>query len=218
VLTPAGCTISRFLRWEGIPALSRVRLQGRGRSGFDAAPNPTPGRGMFARLGRVVVTHPGKVFVVWMLAVAALIGVSAALGQPAPSRSEATQLPSSKESAQAQRVLDAAFGAPSADATSTLVISRQDGQQLTTAEVAAANHAVAGLTAREAHRRDDAHRGQKPAVVHVGPSVQLSPNRLVALAGVSFKGESNSPGTSLAVDHLRKDVRDALANTGYVCG
>jgi RND superfamily putative drug exporter len=178
------------------------------------APNPLPSRGAFARLGRIVVTHPGKVFLVWMLAVAALVGISAALGQPAPSRSEATQLPSSKESAQAQRVLDAAFGAPSTDATSTLVISRLDGRQLTDSDVAAANHAVAALIAREAQRRDDAHRGQKPAVVHVSPAVQPSPNRLVALAGVSFKGEPSAPGTSLAVDHVRKDVRDALANTG----
>jgi RND superfamily putative drug exporter len=178
------------------------------------APNPTPGRGMFARLGRLVVTHPGKVFVVWMLAVATLIGISAALGQPAPSRSEATQLPPGKESAQAQRVLDSAFGAPSTDATSTLVISRLDGRRLTDTDVAAADHAMAGLTARERQRRDDTHRGQKPAVVHVGPAVQLSPNRFVALAGVSFKGEPSAPGTSLAVDHVRKDVRDALANTG----
>jgi putative drug exporter of the RND superfamily len=178
------------------------------------APNPLPSRGTFARLGRIVVAHPSKVFVIWMLAVAALIGISAALGQPAPSRSEATQLPPSKESAQAQHVLDAAFGAPSTDATSTLVISRLDGRQLTDTDVAAANHAMAGLTAREQQRRDDTHRGQKPAVVHASPTVQPSPNRLVALAGVSFKGEPSSPGTSLAVDHVRKDVRAALANAG----
>ena len=173
-----------------------------------------PTRGVFARLGRVVVTHPGKVFLVWMLAVAALIGISALLGLPAPSRSEATQLPSTKESALAQHVMDAAFGAPSTDATSMLVISRRDGRQLTDANVAAADRAVAGLTSREQERRDSVHHGPKPSVVHVGQTVQVSPNRLVALAGVSFKGESGSPTTSSAVDHVRKDVRAALADTG----
>ena len=178
------------------------------------SPNATPGRGAFARLGHLVVSHPGKVFLVWMIAVAVLIGISSSLGKPDPSRSEATQLPSDKESAQAQRVMDAAFGAPSTDATSMLVISRLDGRPLTEANVAAADHAIAGLTAREAQRRDSASAGKKPALVHVGPTVQVSPNRLIGLAGVSFKGEVGSPATNLAVDHVRKDVREALASAG----
>jgi len=170
---------------------------------------------VFTRLGNLVVAHPGKVFVVWMIAVGALIGISATLGQAAPSRSETTQLPSTKESARAQHVLDAAFGAPSTDATSTLVISRTDGRPLTGADVAAANHAVAGLTPREAERRAGVHRSaQKPAVVHVSPTVQLSPNRLVALAGVTFSGQASEPKTSRAVDHVRGDARKALDDTG----
>jgi putative drug exporter of the RND superfamily len=173
-----------------------------------------PPRCVFARLGRFVVTHPGKVFIVWMTVVAGLIAISAALGQPGRAKSEASQLPSGKESARAQHVMDAAFGAPSTDATSTLVISRTDGRPLSAENVAAANHAVSGLTAREQRRRDDARTGQKPADVQVSPAVQPSPNRLVALAGVSFKGEPGSPPTSSAVDHVRKDVRDALAGTG----
>src|SRR5215471_14327845 len=109
-------------------------------------PDSATARGPFARLGRLVVAHPGKVFLIWVAVVIALMGISSALGQPSPSRSESSQLPPSKESAKAQHALDAAFGAPSTDATSTLVISRGDGQALTSPDVAAADKAVAGLT------------------------------------------------------------------------
>jgi putative drug exporter of the RND superfamily len=177
-------------------------------------PDPAPGRGVFARLGRAVVAHPGKVFAIWMIVVAALIAISVALGQPTASRSETSQLPSTKESAQAQHALDAAFGAPSTDARATLVISRLDGRVLTGTDLAAANRAVAGLTAREQQRRASSHRSPKPAVVRVSTSVQPSPNRVVALVDVAFRGEPAAEQTGLAVDHVRKDISEALANTG----
>lgn len=185
-------------------------------------PDSETPRGPFARLGRLVVAHPGKVFLVWVAVVIALMGISGSLGQPSPSRSESSQLPPSKESAKAQHALDAAFGAPSTDATSTLVISRFDGQPLTGADVAAADKAVAGLTAREAQRRAETHDAkglsiggaQQPAVVRVSAEVGVSPNRMVALAGVTFRGEADAAPTSAAVDNIRKDARSALDPAG----
>jgi RND superfamily putative drug exporter len=169
---------------------------------------------VFTRLGRAVVAHPGKVFLIWVIAVAAVIGISAALGQPSTSVTEASQLPADKPSARAQHALDAAFGAPSTDATSTLVITRPDGRPLTDADLAATNHAVAGLPAQEAAHRAKVHNPSKPAVVHVSSSVQPSPNRLVALAGVTFHAQPEAPQTSTAVDNVRSDSRKALSDAG----
>ena len=76
-------------------------------------PDPATDRGLFTRLGRAVVAHPGKVFLIWIIAIAAVIGISAALGQPSASVAEASQLSADKPSARAQHALDAAFGAPS---------------------------------------------------------------------------------------------------------
>ena len=179
-------------------------------------------RGAFARLGHVVVTHPRRVFAVWIIAVLALMAISSSLGRPDPSRSEASQLPAGKESAKAQHALDAAFGAPSTDATSTLVISRPDGRQLTDADVSAANHVVAGLTGQEAKRRSDVHPAKglsvggakKPAVVRVSPSVEVSPNRMVALAAAAFHGEPDAAQTSIAVGNVDKDARAGLRAAG----
>ena len=142
-------------------------------------PDPAPGRGVFARLGRARCRPSRQSVCVWMIAVAALIGIRSPSGNRRVTiRDVATAV--HKESALAQHALDAAFGAPSTDATSMLVISRLDGRPLT-GRLAAANHAMAGLTAREAQRRASSHGGKKPALVHVGPTVQVSPNRSSAL-------------------------------------
>ena len=161
-------------------------------------------------------------FAVWIIAVLALMAISSSLGRPDPSRSEASQLPAGKESAKAQHALDAAFGAPSTDAISTLVISRPDGRQLTEADVSAANHVVAGLTGQEAKRRSEVHPAKglsvggakKPAVVRVSPSVEVSPNRMVALAAAAFHGEPDAAQTSLAVGNVDKDARAGLRAAG----
>src|SRR5215467_2018679 len=99
-----------------------------------------PGRGLFARLGRTVTAHPGKVALGWLLVVAALMGISGVLGQPPPPSSVAGQLPAGYESARAQAAMDTAFGAPSTNATAVLVISRADGRALTAGNLAAAGH------------------------------------------------------------------------------
>jgi uncharacterized membrane protein YdfJ with MMPL/SSD domain len=85
---------------------------------------PDADRGLFARVGRTVTAHPVKVFLGWLIVVAALTGISAILSQPAPSQSAASELPTGHESARAQPVIDKAFGAPSSNATAFLVISR----------------------------------------------------------------------------------------------
>jgi hypothetical protein len=108
---------------------------------------PDNDRGLFARLGQTVTAHPVRVFFGWLLMVAALIGISAVLGQPTPSRSAASELPAGYESARAQAVIDKAFGAPSRSATAFLVISRIDGGRLSAGDRALAD-GVAGRLAR----------------------------------------------------------------------
>jgi len=173
-----------------------------------------PGRGLFARLGLIVTAHPWKVALGWLLVVGALIAVSGALGQPPPSSAVAGQLPGGYESARAQAAMDKAFGAPSINATAVLVVSHADGRPLTAGDLAAANHAVAGLPSIEARHRAAGPQQVRPTAVQVAPEAQLSPNHLVALAQVSFGAQSGTPATGQAVVNVRADIRRALAGTG----
>lgn len=178
-----------------------------------------PPAGVFASLGRFVTTHPGKVVLAWLVIVAGLMGISFALGLPGPSSSEAAQLPAGYESARAQQALNHAFGAPGTNATSTLVVSRADGRPLTAADIAAADNTVAALSREEAARHGvDAsaglHPGNQPARVHLSPGVQPSPNRLIALATVSFDGQAGTPNTNLAVGNIRDDSGPLMARAG----
>ena len=179
-----------------------------GRSG----PEPDTDRGLFARLGKYVTAHPVRVFVGWLVVVAALIGISAVIGQPAPSQSAASELPAGYESARAQAVIDKAFGTPSSNATAFLVISRTDGQRLSAGDRALAGHAAGGL-ARLVARDPGANGEGPPATVRVGAAAP-SPNGLIALAPVSFGAVSGTTATNQAVGDLRHDVAAELAGTG----
>src|SRR5215472_4722739 len=170
--------------------------------------------GWFARLGRTVTAHPGRVALGWLLVVAALLGISRLLGQPPASSAVATQLPAGYESVRAQAAIDKAFGAPSSDATAVLVVSRADGRPLTAGNVTTADHVVAGLTQAEARRGAAGPQQVRPAAVRITPAAQLSPNHLVALAQVSFGAQSGTPATGQAVTNIRSGIRRELAGTG----
>jgi putative drug exporter of the RND superfamily len=173
---------------------------------------PDNDRGLFARLGRTVTAHPVKVAFGSLLIVAALMGISAILGQPTPSQAAASELPAGYESARAQALINKAFGAPSSDATAFLVISRPDGRRLSASDRALAGRVVGGLSRLEASHPAPAGQGP-PASVRVGPVAQ-SPNDLVALAQVSFGAVSGTTATDQAVGNLRSDVARELAGTG----
>ena len=174
-----------------------------------------PERGLFARLGRTVTAHPGRVALGWVLVVAALMAISAALGQSPPPSGEAAQLPAGYESARAQAAMDKAFGAPSSDATAVLVISRLDGHRLTGRDLAVADHAIAGLTGVEGRRQAAGPQSPaQPVTVRVSQVAQPSPNDVIALAPVSFGGQSGAPGTDQTVANIRSDAGRALAGSG----
>lgn len=173
---------------------------------------PDDDRGPFARLGQTVTAHPVKVAFGWLLVVAALMGVGAMLGQPAPSQAAASELPAGYESARAQAVIDKVFGAPSSNATAFLVFSRTDGGRLSGSDRVLAGHVAGGLARLAASDRGPAGQGP-PASVRVGP-VADSPNGLVALAPVSFGAVSGTSATNQAVGDLRSDVARELARTG----
>jgi putative drug exporter of the RND superfamily len=183
----------------------RYRAGGSGRG-------PDPERGFFARLGKTVTAHPVKVAFGWVLIVAALMGISAALGQPSPSQTAASELPASYESARAQAVIDKAFGAPSSNATAFLVISRTDGQPLSSSDRALADRVAGGLAGLVARNPGSSGEGP-PASVRVSP-VTASPNDLIGLAPVSFGAVSGTTATDQAVGNLRADVARELAGTG----
>ena len=174
-----------------------------------------PERGLFARLGRTVTAHPGRVALGWVLVVAALMAISAALGQSPPPSGEAAQLPAGYESARAQAAMDKAFGAPSSDATAVLVISRLDGHRLTGRDLAVADHAIAGLTGVEGRRQAAGPQSPaQPVTVRVSQVAQPSPNDVIALAPVSFGGQSGAPGTDQTVANIRSDAGRARAGSG----
>jgi putative drug exporter of the RND superfamily len=177
-----------------------------------SGPGPDADRGLFARLGEAVTAHPVRVAFGWLLIVAALIGISAMLGQPAPSQTAASELPAGYESARAQAVIDNAFGAPSSNATAFLVISRTDGGRLSAGDRALASRVAGGLARLEASHSAPAGQGP-PASVRVGPAAD-SPNDLIALAPVSFGAVSGTTATDQAVANLRADVAGELAGTG----
>jgi RND superfamily putative drug exporter len=174
-----------------------------------------PERGLFARLGRTVTAHSGRVALGWVLVVGALMAISGTLHQPPPSSAVAAQLPAGYESTRAQAAMDKAFGAPSSDATAVLVISRADGRRLTSRDLAVADHAVAGLAGLEASR--PAFGPQSPAqpmTVRISQVAQPSPNDVIALVPVRFGGQSGAPGTDQAVANIRSGSSRALAGSG----
>ncbi len=174
-----------------------------------------PQRRLFGRLGRTVTAHPGRVALRWLLVVAALTAISAALGQPPPSSAAAAQLPAGYESARAQAAIDRAFGASGADATAVLVISRTGGRQLTGRDLGIADRAVAGLTGLEARRYAAGLRTpSQEATVRVSRLARSSPNHLIALAQVSFGAQSGTPDTGEAVVNIRSDIGRALTGSG----
>src|SRR5262249_24742072 len=89
-------------------------------------------RNMFARLGTIVTAHPWRVIAVWIAAVAVIVPLAPSLASVSNS-DQASFLPSSYESAQAQKLADRAFPSTSG-ATSLFVVKRDDGGALTAAD------------------------------------------------------------------------------------
>src|SRR5262245_64030341 len=83
---------------------------------------------MFARLGTMITAHPWRAIAVWIVAVAVIVPLAPSLGSVSSS-DQASFLPRSYESAQAQNLADRAFPSTSG-ATSLFLVKRDDGAAL----------------------------------------------------------------------------------------
>src|ERR1700712_4127265 len=100
---------------------------------------------MFARLARLVVHHPWRVILAWVIAAIAIIGFAPTLTSTSD---ESSFLPTHYESIQAQQLQEKAF--PSAATPAALiVVERQDGAPLTAADSAEVTDIASKLTAAD---------------------------------------------------------------------
>jgi len=160
---------------------------------------------MFARLGRGVSRHPVIVIVAWVALIGGALAGSTVLGSVSSSSNEASDLPSHYESARAQSILDEAFPTEESPGSATLVFTRTDGGPLTGADSRRVTAELTRLQADVAARRGG---------VTIAQGQQLSPNRLVQIAAVSFDEDSDSQAATDAVGHIRGQARTDLADTG----
>jgi putative drug exporter of the RND superfamily len=161
-------------------------------------------RGMFTRLGRLVVGHPWRVIAAWVIAAIAIIGFAPKL---ATTSNEASFLPSHYQSVQAQDLQQKAFPVGAAPAA-VVVFERADGQLLTAAGSAKIDSVAASLAGRDI-----------PAIsaVQAGPA---SANRLVQTIGVQMPDSAGNLTTTQvdAVKTLRADLSAAISGTGLKAG
>ncbi len=162
---------------------------------------------MFQRLSQFVVAHRFWVIAAWILAAVAIVPFSPKLGDVTNSN-EASFLPGSYESAQADKLAREAFP-DQAGASALLVFSREDGQQLT-----AADERTIGTTARGiATAGIDRVEG-----VQTGSAEQRSPDGKLQLASVRFQGSSGDEAVLDAADRVRQQAAQQLEGTGLQAG
>ena len=157
---------------------------------------------MFATLGRLVVQHPWKVVAAWVVGAVALISLSPPLSDVVEA-DQASFLPASYESVQAEELARAAF-AQHAGATAAAVVTRADGQPLRPEDSARVQRLAAELAG--------AGIGRVAAVV-TGPQA-VSPNRKVQLVSITFTGSAQDRAVQDALVALRERTAGALAGSG----
>jgi RND superfamily putative drug exporter len=154
---------------------------------------------MFARLARLVVHHPWRVILAWVIAAIAIIGFAPTLTSTSD---ESSFLPTHYESIQAQQLQEEAF--PSAATPAALiVVERQDGGALTEADSAQVTDVASALTAADIPFVD--------AITATPPSQ----NKLVQIIAVQMPTVTDPADTRAqdAVTDLRAHLQDELSDT-----
>ena len=162
---------------------------------------------MFQHLSQFVVARRWWVIAAWVIAAVAIVPFSPKLGDVTNSN-EASFLPSSYESAQADKLARKAFP-EQAGASALLVFSRADGGRLTTADektIAAAARGVAGAGI-------DRVRG-----IQTGATEQRSPDGKLELGYVRFQGSSGDAAVQDAAGNVRREAAQRLEGTGLKAG
>lgn len=159
---------------------------------------------MFAALGRVVVHHPWRVILLWVVLGVAVIGLAPKL---TATTDEASFLPGHYESIRAQNLQESAFP-KAASPAAIIVLERSDGAALTAADSAKVADIGTALSAEHVKAVTD---------ITVGPP---SPNKLIQTIGVQMHKVTNpnDKSQSDAVKVLRTDLQDHLRGTDLTGG
>jgi putative drug exporter of the RND superfamily len=161
---------------------------------------------MFTALARSVVAHPWRTTAVWLILAGVAIGLSSTLSSVTTSNQQSF-LPKSFESVQAQDVGNKYFAAQSG-ATGSLVVSRQDGGQLTQADQSKVSDLATSLT-----------NDKIPGVLSVKVSASsFSANGKVAALQIAFQGQPGDALVNSAVITVRDKTDAYLAGSGLKNG
>ena len=161
---------------------------------------------MFARLAKMVTAHPWRVLAVWVAAAAVIVPLAPSLASVSSS-DQTSFLPSSYESAKAQKLADKLFPNTSG-ATALFVVKRADGAKLTATD----EQKVAALAQTLAADRI-------PSVTSVHTSAaQRAPNGTAQLVQVAFNGTSQATAVQNAVKPLREKASAFLTRSDLKAG
>ncbi|ADB34652.1 MMPL domain protein [Kribbella flavida DSM 17836] len=161
---------------------------------------------MFTRLGRFVVHNPWKVIAAWVIAAIAVVAFAPTIAD-VTSKDQASFLPDSYESVQAQKLAADAFGQTS-DATASIVVKRADGAQLSAADQGKVTALAKSITEARIERVTGAVSGPQA----------LSPNKQVQLVSVGLKGLAEEQAVLDAVQKVRDLTGPALSGSGLEYG
>jgi len=162
---------------------------------------------MFDRLARFVTRHRRATILAWVIAAVVIIPFAPRLGDVTNS-DEASFLPSSYESAQADELGRTAFPEQSG-ATALLVFARDDGGRLSAADQRDIDAVVQDLDGAGI----DGVRGAQ-----TGSAESVSPDGRIQLGQVSFEGTSGDERVMDAAEAVRDRSAEALAGSDLEVG
>jgi putative drug exporter of the RND superfamily len=161
---------------------------------------------MFKFIARIVIAHPWRVIVLWIIGSAVVIGFAPKLSTYTTANQQ-TFLSQSYESVKAQNVGNAEFPVQSG-ASGSIVIYRSDGGQLTQSDMSKV--ASLATTLQNDHI---------PNVASVYlPAKPVSSNGKVELVAVAFKGQPGDEGVNDAVPVVRQKTTSYLKGSGLDSG
>jgi RND superfamily putative drug exporter len=156
---------------------------------------------MFERLGRLVVHNPWKVIAGWLLVTVAVVAFAPTLAD-VTTRDQANFLPADYESVQAGELAEQSFGRGN-QASATIVVKREDSQELTADDRAAVGELGTAIGGAEIERVKNALTGDQ----------FLSPNKKVQLVTVGLEGIGDDPKLVEAIKEIREQAKDVLGGT-----
>jgi RND superfamily putative drug exporter len=156
---------------------------------------------MFTTFGRAIVRNPWKVIAVWLVLLVGSFFAPRLADQV--STDQASFLPSSYESVEAQQLAERAFG-QGAGASATIVVKRVDGQPLGVADTERVGELAQALTSAGIDRVAAAATGQQA----------ISPNRQVQLVNIALTGAPADPVLGDAVMSIRDRTAATLDGSG----